>query len=148
MSSKIPSYLPSVGRLLGFAATAVMRAASRQLSPHGLTMQNWVVLSALWRAQRLRESDLAEYCHMSLSAMSKLVDRMQSKRLVRRKRDPDDARRAIVELASRGRSKANLLHFYEDLNKDMLEGFSAAESRTLFSYLERIIRNAEASLER
>ena len=146
MSSKMPQYLPSAGRLLGFAATAVTRAASRQLSTHGLTLQNWVVLSALWRSPRLRESDLAEYCHMSLSAMSKLVDRMQSKRLVRRKRDTDDARRAMVELASKGRSKANLLHFYEDLNEDLLKGFTAAESKTLFSYLERIIDNAEAAM--
>ncbi len=147
MSSKPPPYLPSVGRLLGFATTAVTRVASRRLKTHGLTMQHWVVLSALWRAPRMAEADLAEYCHMSLSAVSKLVDRMQSKRLVRRKRDPDDARRAVVELASKGRSKANLVSFYKDLNQDMLKGFTAAESKALFSYLERIIENAEVSLE-
>lgn len=145
MSSKKPSYLPSLGRLLGFASAAVNKVASRRLKSHGLTMQQWVVLTALWRAPSLSESELADYCHTSQSAMNKLVDRMQAKRLVRRKRDPADARRAIIELAAKGRSSKDLLGFYRGLNRELLKGFTPAESKVLFDYLERIVENAEAA---
>jgi DNA-binding MarR family transcriptional regulator len=146
MSSKKPPYLPSLGRLLGFASAAVNKVASKRLKSHGLTVQQWVVLTALWRAPRLSESELADYCQTSQSAMNKLVDRMQAKRLVRRTRDPADARRAIIELAAKGRSNKELLRFYRDLNRELLKGFAPVESKALFSYLERVVENAEAAL--
>ena len=147
MSNKRPSYLPSIGRLLGFAHAAVTRVSSQRLKPHGLTMQNWIVLTALWRTPWLSESELADYCHMSLSAMSKLVDRMEGKGLLRRERDPDDARRAIIHLADEGRAKAHLIDFYEEINQIALKGFTEAEAQALRLYLERIIENTGAALK-
>ncbi len=110
-------------------------------------MQQWIALTALWREPVLSESELAEYCRTSPSALNRLLDRMEKKGLIRRRRDPDDRRRVLVTLGTSGEETANLLGFYNEINHMLLQGFTAEESRQVASYLERIVNNAERVLK-
>jgi DNA-binding MarR family transcriptional regulator len=147
MESKNPAYLPSIGRLLGFAAGATTTLSDRRLRGRGLTLRQWVVMTALWRKAGITESELAEYCRTTPSALNRLLDRMVEGGLVRRRRDPEDGRRVRVELDAKGRKLKPLLGFNEEINAILLQGFSRSEARQVVSLLERMVENAESALE-
>ena len=72
---------------------------------HGLTIARYDVLAHLEMAGgRLRLSDLAKAIVLSPSGLSKLLDRMETSRLVKREPDPNDARASLATLTPEGRS--------------------------------------------
>jgi DNA-binding MarR family transcriptional regulator len=72
---------------------------------HGLTIARYDVLTQLEMAGgQLRLSDLASAIVLSPSGLSKLLDRMETSRLIRREPDPDDARASLATLTEEGRS--------------------------------------------
>jgi DNA-binding MarR family transcriptional regulator len=71
---------------------------------HGLTMARYDVLAHLNIAGgRLGLGELAEAIALSPSGLSKLLDRMEAAGLIRRERDPDDARAAFAAITPHGR---------------------------------------------
>ncbi len=140
-------YLPSVGRLLGFASRAATALSERRLAPHGLTLQQWIILTALWRQDGLTVSELAAYYRVSDPTASSLVDRMEAKGLVERRRTDIDRRKVTVHLTDMGRELAPLMGFYEPVNDTLLAGFTDEERQAFATMLERVAGNAEAALE-
>ncbi len=146
MTSNLPTYLPSIGRMLHFVGSAATLLSDRRLHTLGLTTKQWVALTALWREPRMSETALASYCQTSPSAMNRLVDRMSENELVRRGADPEDRRRVIVELAEEGERLSSLVEFYHEINAVLLEGFSQEEEKAFVSFLERAEKNVRNAL--
>lgn len=146
MATKAPKYLPSIGRLIGFAFGRVNQLSNQRLREHDVTIRQWVALSALWRTSPLSESELVAYTKMSASSLNRLLDRMEAKRLVMRAKDPADRRRTLVALGVRGRELSHLVSFYEDINKVIVDGFSTREQEQLVSLLERVNENVVSAL--
>jgi DNA-binding MarR family transcriptional regulator len=72
---------------------------------HRLTIARYDVLAQLELAGgQLRLSDLASAIVLSPSGLSKLLDRMEASRLIRREPDPNDARASLATLTPEGRS--------------------------------------------
>jgi DNA-binding MarR family transcriptional regulator len=55
-------------------------------------------------------SSLASTARVSKSAMTRLIDGLEARGLVRRRRASDDGRRVLVELTGDGRAEATRLH--------------------------------------
>ncbi len=146
MDPAVP-YLPSLGRLLGFASKACSDLAEKRLAQHGLTLQQWVLLTALWRQDGLTVGQLAAYHRATEPSTSNLVGRMETKGLVRRELNPEDRRQVHVRLNEKGRSLAHLLGFYEEINEILLQGFTVDERHVLIEMLERVLANADVSKE-
>jgi len=71
---------------------------------HGLTIARYDVLAQLEMAGgELRLSDLASAVVLSPSGLSKLLDRMEKSKLIRREPDPDDGRASLATLTPEGR---------------------------------------------
>ena len=94
----------------------------------------------------MSESELAEYCRMSASALNRLLDRMESKELVRRKADPNDQRRVLVDVGKQGKKLSHLLSFHDQTNKTLLKGMNKTEEQQLVKLLERVIENINFEL--
>jgi DNA-binding MarR family transcriptional regulator len=76
-------------------------------------------------------------------AMTRIVDKLESMRLVRRVRGSQDRRSARLELTKDGRSMyARVMRVQVDMLNRMLRGFSRSEVRTLERLLLRILENA------
>lgn len=147
MTNSKPRYLPSVGRLLGFASADCGKLSDRRLKEFDLTLQQWIPLTALWRSRPLSETELATYCRMSAPSVNRLIDRMEAKRLVRRLEDSSDRRRVLVDLGPRGRKLAHLVDFFSEINAVLTAGMTAAERKQLVSLLDRVVANVENALE-
>jgi DNA-binding MarR family transcriptional regulator len=83
----------------------VVRELDEELrQDHGLSMASYDVLLRLAGTPDgvLRMSDLAERVLLSPSGLTRLVDRLEDRGLVRRSQDPADGRVALASLTDRG----------------------------------------------
>ncbi|WP_319530094.1 MarR family winged helix-turn-helix transcriptional regulator [uncultured Cohaesibacter sp.] len=143
MSTKSLEPPRSLGRMLNFTASAVNATSNRMLEPHGLSLAQWVVLSALWRHGDLSVKELSGYTGNAPPATSRIVDRMIAADLLVRVTDPKDRRAVTVGLTAKGKGLRHLETFFEDVNSMFLQGFSEEETVTLFSLLNRIEANGK-----
>jgi DNA-binding MarR family transcriptional regulator len=121
----------------------VIRTLDRELrEEHGLPLAAYDVLLRLARApdRGLRMTDLAERVLLSPSGLTRLVDRLEVKGLVRRRPDPDDARVTLAWLTDRGRRqlvKAARTHL-EGIREHFTGRLSERQLRSVAAGLETV----------
>jgi DNA-binding MarR family transcriptional regulator len=82
------------------------RALEETLAEHGLTPEEWHVLTPLRHAADRRSSpgSLASDLELSSGAMTSRLDRLEQRGYIRRLPDPGDRRSVLVELTDDGRA--------------------------------------------
>jgi DNA-binding MarR family transcriptional regulator len=128
--------------LLNAHVTAVA-AIERDLSVADALPLTWYdVLVALWEApgHRLRLHELADRVVLSRSGLTRLIDRLEAARLLRREPCPDDRRGAFAVLTAEGR--AAQLRAWPTYARGISEHFARhltlAEAADMASALERV----------
>lgn len=132
----------SLGRALNFTAGAATAMCQDMLAEHDLTLAQWVVLSALWQRDGLSVGDLVQYTGNNAPAISRILDRMEQKGLVRREASAEDRRAIQVHPGPAAASLEHLRRFWEDVNARLLDGLSDQETAKLFDLLARVEANA------
>ena len=135
----------SLGRLLNNTTSSTNALANEMLAEYGLTLPQWVLMSALWRRDGLLVSELSTFSGNLLPATSRIVARMEDAGLVERRPDAQDRRAVRVYLTNKGKALSHLGEFYLQANARLLDGFSETEVETLFALLSRIQANASQS---
>ena len=96
-----------------------------------------------------RASTSAQLCRMlshDAGAMTRIVDKLEGMRLVRRVRAAQDRRATHLELTRLGRGiHGQLTRVQVQVLNQLLRGFTRAEARTLEALLKRILDNANAA---
>lgn len=141
----VPPYLDSIGRYLGMATGATNVVTNSLLSKHDLTIQHWIVLTALWRQEGLSISDIATYYRVNTPAASRIIGRMRDAGWVTTKVDENDKRATQVYLTEKSKKLNHLLDMYLETNDTLLAGFSDAEIAQLKDMLTRMAKNGFAS---
>lgn len=88
---------------LAVASRTVVSLYRPLLEPMGLTHPQYLVMLALWEAEPLRVSELAERLSLEPATLSPLLKRLEAGGLVTRRRDPADERAVAVTLTAEGR---------------------------------------------
>jgi DNA-binding MarR family transcriptional regulator len=74
--------------------------------------------------------------------MTRLLDRLESKGLIRRRRNPDDRRSIVFELTDDGRTLVPRIGpVFGRVIRRLLDGFSEPEIRQLTALLQRMTDN-------
>ena len=95
-------YLPY---LLARAAHEVAGGFHAGLRRHELTVLSWRVLATLYDGGGYTVTELGERCLAKQPTVSKLIDRLERERWLRRRRDHDDGRKVLVGITEAGRRK-------------------------------------------
>ncbi len=131
------SLIHQVGRELG-------TALERQLAPYGITAQQAALLLHAGR-QETGPSQLMTQLGTDTAGMTKLLDRLEDKGLLRRRRHPDDRRAIIIELTDQGRALVpRLPPIFGRVTRQLLTGFSTDEISQLMAMLQRMLDNLHA----
>jgi len=132
-----------IGRLLSRVKMEMIEALDLELAPFEITAAQYVILVNLARDGADSASALCKGVSYDPGAMTRMLDRLERKGLVRRTRCPQDRRRVILELTSEGRAVYPKLvaRVVPALNR-FLRGFSRAEVKQLESFLHRMLANA------
>ncbi|HXD39623.1 MAG TPA: MarR family transcriptional regulator [Ramlibacter sp.] len=141
------NYLPeeSVGYLMRRIITTVSLEVERELEPSGLTNAQWVPLLKLSMGSASTVAELARLCTLDAGGMTRLLDRLETKGLVRRVRSSDDRRVVNLELTEEGRVAAKKIPAVLcGVQNAHMRGFTTEEWQLLKSMLRRILDNALA----
>ena len=142
----IASYSPgeSVGYLVARVRTSLFAAIDREMAPLGVSLAQFVILMNVAQARASCAADLAREQSTDTGSMTRMIDRLVRKGLLRRVRDPKDRRVVRLELTAPGRRLARRLPAVavKVLNHH-LRGFSGAEFEQLKTLLRRMLANAD-----
>jgi DNA-binding MarR family transcriptional regulator len=141
------SYNPSesVGYLMRRIISLATQEIERELEPSGLTNAQWVPLFKLALGQARTGAELARECELDAGAMTRLLDRLETKGLCRRERSVEDRRVVNLEMTDEGRQAAKVVpQVLSNMQNQLLDGFTLQEWNTLKELLRRILDNAQA----
>ncbi len=131
----------AVGRLIKLTLNSLVRAVDQRVQPLGLTAMQWQPLLMLSKGVDT-VAMLAREVEVNCGAMTRMLDRLEEKQLVRRRRNATDRRVVHLELTERGRTVVEeMMPIVNDELQRHLRGFTAQETATLIRYLERIVQN-------
>lgn len=129
---------PQVLPLLDHLARVGRRAAEASMAPNGLRPRHLIALMLLSDHGPQSQQNLGETLRLDPSNVVGLLNELEERELIRRRRDPSDRRRHIVELSTTGarelRRAQDRLRCVED---EMFAGLTAAERATLHALLTR-----------
>ncbi len=135
----------SVGYLMGRARASLLSGLDAHLEPFGLSGMQFAVLKHIGDGSARTAADLCRFMHFDASSMTRLLDRLELKGLVRRERSREDRRTVVLRLAPSGRAQlARLAAVAGRVLEAHLAGFSDAEVESLKSYLGRMIDNGRS----
>ena len=134
-------YQPSIGRKLIYASKIAVELAEARLGQHDLSAKQWFLLTALWQRDGLTVGEIAAYHQAREPTVSKLVDRMELKGLVRRGPDPNDRRIVRVYMTEKAAALSSLIDFHTEFDEALLCCFSGEEIEQFAAMLERLTDN-------
>ena len=137
----LDSYLPY---LLNRAGARIATAFGEEMRPLGASLQMWRVLAALREKDGRRMGDLSLTTSIEVSTLTRLVDNMEKKGLVARRRDAADSRAVLLHVTPAGRRLTRrMLPIAERYETVALKGFGAAEADSLKAALRRLYGNMD-----
>lgn len=118
--------------------------SKRLSSTHGITGPQLSCLLTIAKLQPLTASRIAKTVHVSASTLVGVLDRLEEKELIVRKRDADDRRRIYISLSSKGRevSEAAPAPLQDKLAQALLQA-SELEQCAIALALEKVVKLME-----
>lgn len=132
------------GSLLNQVGRDLNTIVERQLAPLGLTSQQAALLLQASREIRT-PSQLKQQLGTDTAGMTRLLDRLVDKGLLRRIQHPDDRRSIIIELTADGQALVpRLPPIFGRASRQLFHGFTADEITQMTGMLTRMLTNLAA----
>ena len=133
-----------VGHLIGRARSALLTGLDGELEPFGLTGAQFAVLKNVADGVAETAADLCRTMHYDTGSMTRMLDRLEEKAVLRRERCTEDRRVVYLRITDTGNEllpqlRAAAVHV---LSRH-LAGFSSEEVENLKQYLVRMIHNGQ-----
>lgn len=137
---------PSMGYLMRKLVMGLTAEVDRRLASLELTNAQWTPLFLLYKGQASTLAELSRELQIDAGAMTRTLDRLEAKGLLRRVRSEQDRRVSFLELTEAGRAAAaQVPPVLSDVQNAYLKGFSHAEWRQLLGMLDRLLANADSA---
>lgn len=127
------------------ATNRMGNAFSKALKPFGLNLSEWRVCASLLYVPRQTLSELSLHASSDISALSRIIDRLESQELVSRERSTTDGRSIRVVLTKKGEELAlRIVPIAKRHETVVLSGFTADDAKALRFMLLKLYENAGA----
>lgn len=101
-------------------------------SRYGLTVDSWRILAIIGRFGPVSAKEIATRTSNDAFHVSRAIERLTRKKLIKREVDPEDRRRARIELTAAGRSVHDAVeHILTAIENELLGGLSERERTIL-----------------
>lgn len=135
-----------VGYLMSRARASLLSALDRELEPFGLNAMQFAALKHVTQGDADTAAGLCRFMYYDGGSMTRLLDKLEERGLLRRERCADDRRVVYLRVSANGRAllprlKAHAARVLEA----HLDGFSAADTESLKTYLKRMIENGQGA---
>ena len=134
---------PFIARLLLPKMVArVFEIQDRALAPIGLTARQGLILLSCDLEEADTAGELASLYGLEASSITRLVDRLEKKRLIERTRSHSDRRKAILALTPRGKNVLQrAVKIAGPIARTTWKGVTEAERKTLATIVAKVLNN-------
>lgn len=137
----------SIGYLVRKLTLSLQRHTDLHLHARDLTHSQWAPLLMLANGKGDTASALARELSIDNGAMTRMIDRLEAKDLIRRVWCKQDRRIAYLELTEQGQTiVASIPDTLAKVLDDHLRGFSRDETAQLKDLVRRMLANGDAAL--
>ena len=141
-----PSLVDREGALLVIAARTGQQLASRRLAPIGLTVQLCGVLNRL-AVGPVSQHGLGEQLGIDRTTMVELIDDLETRGVVVRRRNSADRRAYSIQLTAKGRAvQKRAAKAFDDAADEFFGPLKAGERHLLADMMRRLIAAADDKL--
>lgn len=125
-------------------------ASDKRLAPLELSAAQWVIIANLAGPEGPKSAaDLCKGISYDAGAMTRMLDRLEAKGLIRRSRSAQDRRLMNLELTEEGRAAyPRMREVSLTVANRFLHGFTKSEARALEGFLGRMLDNAHGLSQR
>lgn len=114
----------------------------RALAPVGLTARQALILLSCELGEAGTAAEMAALYGLEASSITRLVDRLEKKRLIERTRSRTDRRKSILSLTHRGQAALKeAVRIAAPNAVAMWKGVSEKERKTLATVVEKVLKN-------
>ena len=133
----------SVAYLIAQTRHKLVESVEKELAPLGLTHAQFVVVVQLANGMAATPAEFCRLLNYDSGAMTRLLDRIEEKGIIRRVRSSKDRRSVGLELTDKGQELyPNIVPLVLGVNDRLLQGFSKSETQMLEQFLRRMLANA------
>lgn len=134
----------SVGYIISNTGRKLSQCLQQQFQHSDVTPEQWSLLITLDEKDGISHKELAHRAEKDPANITRLVDQLEKKALVRRAAHPNDRRSLLLYLTELGRSKAHTLAPIEAAYvEQIVSGISADEIRAFKQFMKKINQNIE-----
>jgi len=141
-----PLSYPNVGTVLDRTTRLVKQHYLRAFKEEGvnLSTEQWVILDRLHSKGDASQTELANGTFKDAPTVSRIIDKLAKKKLVERRRFPNDRRRYLIALTATGRQiHDRLMPHVQQLREQTWQGLTEDDFLRLQELLGRIRGNFE-----
>ncbi|HVN46276.1 MAG TPA: MarR family transcriptional regulator [Steroidobacteraceae bacterium] len=120
-------------------------AHDKRLAPLEMSAAQWIIVAnlAAGPGEPKSAADLCKVISYDAGAMTRMLDRLEAKGLIRRTRSAEDRRLLKLELTEEGRAAyPRMREIAMTVANRFLRGFTKTEARQLEAFLNRMLENA------
>ncbi len=126
------------------AREAVMKKFTPALREHGLSPQQWRVIRVLVEVQELDATELAESSSLLLPSLSRILQNLEQRGLVRRRAPDDDQRRSMISITPEGRKLFEALSPVNEARyAHITERFGYGKLELLYELLDELVEKLD-----
>ena len=141
-----PLAYPNVGTILDRTTRLLKQHYLRAFREEGIDIstEQWVLLDRLQTGGHASQTELANGTYKDAPTVSRIVDKLAKKKLVERRRFPNDRRRYLVCITDTGQDVHNrIMPYVRDLRRQTWNGLSEEDFNRLQEILQHIRGNFE-----
>jgi len=134
----------SLGFIINRTNQKLSNYLTRKFKPYDITPEQWGLLNQLWEKDEITQKELSEKSIKDQTTITRILDKLEWKGLVRRQTSLEDRRSYLIFLTDMGRNLESKLVpiAYEALN-EALQGLSEEEIKQLKVLLNKIFINVD-----
>ena len=136
-----------LGYWVGSLASALRKGLDRELAALEITSAQYAILEVCYRGEANSPSALARVIPVDTAAISRQLDKLREKGLIRRRRLTSDRRSIRVELTEEGRALVpKLTPLVYANNAKFLEGITEDEQAALSAIIQKMLRHGQNAM--
>jgi DNA-binding MarR family transcriptional regulator len=133
----------AIGAHIALARRTIVEAIDAELAPLDISHAQWIVVMLLGDGAASTAAELCKILIYDPGAMTRLLDRLEKKGVLRRMRAANDRRAVRLELTADGsKLYPRILEALVQVYNRLLRGFTKSEVRQLEQLLTRMADNA------
>jgi DNA-binding MarR family transcriptional regulator len=129
-----------VGYWLRYVSNHVSQSFARRLEAEDVTVSEWVAMRCLFDLEEGSQNDLAQAMGMTKGPVSRILDRLEAKRLARRAESREDARARVITLTTQGRVLVpKLARLADENDRTFFDCLSEREQAAIVTTMRKLV---------